>query len=158
MKLALPLVLTLGLMACSAEPSQPAANEPEQAAPTPAPEVSDTPAPTPPADTADNTTTPTELKSIPTAFQGTWASTLKDCAPGMESRLTISANELQFLESHADITKVNVISPTHIQAFGTFEGEGEQWEGKPEFELVNGNKLSMTVDGTSTGAPRIKCP
>ena len=144
-----PLVLTLGLIGCSSEFSAPAKANPS--------ELPALPAPTPPADKQDNATS-TDSKSIPAAFQGTWASTPKDCAPGMESRLAITANELQFLESHADITSVKVISPTHIQTFGKFEGEGEQWEGKPEFQLVAGNKLSMTVDGASTGEPRIKCP
>lgn len=151
-----PLVLTLGLIGCSSESSAPAkANESAQTTPAAAP-VDETAADKP-ADKQDNATS-TDSKSIPAAFQGTWASTPKDCAPGMESQLAITANELQFLESHADITSVKVISPTHIQTFGKFEGEGEQWEGKPEFQLVAGNKLSMTVDGASTGEPRIKCP
>lgn len=148
-----PLVLTLGLIGCSSESSAPAKANPSELPALPAP----TPPADKPADKQDNATS-TDSKSIPAAFQGTWASTPKDCAPGMESRLAITANELQFLESHADITSVKVISPTHIQTFGKFEGEGEQWEGKPEFQLVAGNKLSMTVDGASTGEPRIKCP
>ena len=136
MKTYLIALLMLGLVACNRE--------------APSPSISQTLPGAPEA--------PTSLTSIPAAFHGTWADKVEECAPGFPSRLTITSNELLFFESHGAITRVDVKSPTHIQAFGKFEGEGQSWDGQPEFRLVNGNELAMVVDGAPTERNRIKCP
>ena len=174
MKIPLAFCFALGLAACSSEsppvedtksesvaevaPGAPLVADatPEKDAMPPAKDGMTLPSDkTPPSNPK---TPPDQLKSIPVAFQGTWANSMADCAPGMETRLVIKPNELQFLESHGAITRVDAYSPTHIQTFGKFEGEGETWDGKPEFYLVNGKELSMVVDGAPHGKNRVKCP
>lgn len=92
--------------------------------------------------------------AIPKPFQGEWNTDLAACGTGLnDSRLRITASEMQFYESTGKVTKVKSEGPRVISVTSSFSGEGEKW--------TNTEKLTLSPSGaelTIDGFARQRCP
>ena len=134
----LPVVLVLA--ACSAEPAQ----------------ETDTTSPDP---VASEETAPETLEVMPEAFLGSWDFALEDCGSGIsEMQLTISASEVEFYESGAQLTNITQTAPNTVTAIHAFSGEGEEWEETLAYEVnEDGDRLTVTTPEGSMSI-RQRCP
>lgn len=92
--------------------------------------------------------------TIPAAFIGEWNTDTEACGTGNnDSRLRISARQIRFYESDADVRTVGVLSQRAIKVSASFAGEGQSWN--DQVELV----LSRSGDDLSSGEiTRHRCP
>lgn len=74
--------------------------------------------------------------TIPAAFIGEWNTDTEACGTGNnDSRLRISARQIRFYESDAEVRSVAVLSQRAIKVSASFAGEGQTWNDQVEFVL-----------------------
>lgn len=126
--LSLSLVALLALSACdSTSPDTAPTGEPSSsdALPAPSETASATPSPAPTA-----TSTTPAVSGFPAAMQGRWGLVAADCtsqAGDNKGMITVSASEIRFYESIAEIQTVKESSATRLRATLAYEGEGMKW-------------------------------
>jgi len=162
--LALAVPAALGLAACHSEPegaggASPEATEatttvPAEAAPqTPAgaaasasaePSANVPPAPAPslppPVAVSDG---------IPSPMRGRWGLVPKDCSSTMgdnKGLMTVSARELKFFESVAELGAVKQADADHLRASFDYSGEGMTWKHDVTLDLKDGGKTLVRTD------------
>lgn len=132
---ALPLALVVAACSPSGSDAEPAPGETTVAAPA----ASETPAPAP----APTATGPVVATTIPAAFHGTWDYIKGTCDPQSDARQTVSANGIEFYESHGDVTRVEIDSPSRVVVTLAMAGEGETWQTSTLYSLsADGNRLT----------------
>lgn len=108
---------------------------------------------------ADGTLAQAEPKQeIPQPFQGEWNADLEQCgAQVSETRLEISANQLQFHESDGPIQDITSDGDRKLTGTVELSGEGETWQTELELQLSEDQRaLTQIMDGTSF--VRYRCP
>lgn len=96
---------------------------------------------------------------IPKVFQGTWDANDEACKTKYsDMRLVISALAVDYWESSGNLIEVIELKNTSLIARFAFSGEGESWESKVTYFLLNeGNKLVQAFDD-GLRVSRIRCP
>lgn len=87
---------------------------------------------------------PLSDNTIPAAFIGEWNTDTGACGTGNnDSRLRISARQIRFYESDAEVRSVAVLSQRAIKVSASFAGEGQSWNDQVKFVLSrSGDDLS----------------
>ncbi len=82
--------------------------------------------------------------TIPATFIGEWNTDTGACGTGNnDSRLRISARQIRFYESDADVRSVTILRQRAIKVNASFAGEGQRWNDQVEFVLSrSGDDLS----------------
>lgn len=93
---------------------------------------------------ADAKKLPPSDNTIPAAFIGEWNTNTGACGTGNnDSHLRISARQIRFYESDADVRSVTILSQRAIKVNASFAGEGQTWNDQVEFVLSrSGDDLS----------------
>lgn len=100
------------------------------------------------------TVTKATLTTIPLPFRGEWNEDLSACGTGLsDSRLRISANELQFYESTAKPRSVQIHTARAVTVKATFSGDGQTWNSTVKLTL-SGSGDDLTIEGFT----RHRCP
>ncbi|MES2059336.1 MAG: hypothetical protein V4564_25575 [Pseudomonadota bacterium] len=162
-KLIIPAILTCALAACNG----PATSSNESDATSNGITVK-------PAETVNETTVapgkvvdaktpaPKSPTTFPAAFQGRWGMNANDCDPRRDDNkglLTVSADGLKFYESRAKVVTITTISDTGLAADLSFSGEGQTWNSKSVFQLVDGGKTLLRTEEEPAASYRYaKCP
>jgi hypothetical protein len=98
-------------------------------------------------------------RSIPAKFQGEWNTVVADCGTANnDSRLVISANEVQFYESGGAVRGAFLHGPYEILIVLDMSGEGSSWMTSFQWTMASdGSYLSdRSVDGSLF--VRYRCP
>jgi hypothetical protein len=146
--LALAIAAAAGCNADHTAPSADVSPPPQASEPAPnqstPPPPADNPSPPPAEDTA----------TVPTRFQGNWATDAAACAmAGHESRLTLGADRIQFHESSGAITSV-ASGGNDLTVTAQLSGEGETREATYRFRLSDDGNTLTDVGG---GMARQRC-
>ncbi len=98
-------------------------------------------------------------RTIPAKFHGEWNKTLADCGTvNNDSRLVITANEVQFYESGGVVRGAFLHGPYEILIVLDMSGEGSSWMTSFQWTMASdGSYLSdRSVDGSLF--VRYRCP
>ena len=100
---------------------------------------------------------PAVVKSdtVPAAFQGVWAATLKDCDVPAETRLEIAADHLRFYESSGPVASVEATGATEILVVVSLSGEGANSRRSFRYRLLGDGDRLFDV---RNGLERARCP
>jgi len=94
--------------------------------------------------------------SLPAGFLGEWNATPVDCGTGRnETRLSISADRLEFHESSGPVTSVTAAGELEVSGTVELTGEGETRAQPFQFKLSPDGKALTDADG---GLVRSRCP
>ena len=98
-------------------------------------------------------------RTIPAEFHGEWNETLVDCGTANnDSRLTITATEMQFYESGGVVRGAFMHGPYEILIVLNMSGEGSSWMSSFQYTLASdGSYLSARSDDGSLFV-RYRCP
>lgn len=102
---------------------------------------------------------PDDERIIPEKFHGEWNTTLTDCGTANnDSRLTISATDMQFYESGGAVRGAFMHGPYEILIVLDMSGEGSSWMTSFKWTISSdGSYLSdRSVDGSLF--VRYRCP
>ncbi|HEX5777043.1 MAG TPA: hypothetical protein VFX95_10235 [Caulobacteraceae bacterium] len=93
--------------------------------------------------------------TVPAAFHGVWAATMKDCDAPAETRLEIAADRLRFYESSGPVASVEATGATEILVVVSLSGEGANSRRSFRYRLLgDGNRLFDVRNGLE----RARCP
>ena len=95
---------------------------------------------------------------IPQAFRGVWSA--NDICRKDEfddSKLTITARDLQYYESGGSVISVTVRSARDIVVKAKFSGEDQSWTDKGEFRLSRNGNMLISVFRDRTSFARHRC-
>lgn len=146
MRLILPMLAALPLVACSQSDPAPMESAGPETAAVPAP--ADTPSPVPAA--------PERIAQVPERFQGIWDSARGGCEPGSASRVEVAERGITFPRSHGAVTGIAVEGADAI-AVELAMTEGEE-SGTARHRLaLRDNGRTLTVAAVN-GAPAIATP
>ena len=94
-------------------------------------------------------------KTVPAAFQGVWAATMKDCDKPAETRLEITADRLRFYESSGPVASVEASRPDEILIIVALTGEGATSQRSFRYRLLGEGDRLFDV---RNGLERARCP
>ena len=94
-------------------------------------------------------------KTVPAAFQGVWAATMKDCDKPAETRLEITAERLRFYESSGPVASVEASGPNEILVVVPLTGEGATSQRSFRYRLLGDGDRLFDV---RNGLERARCP
>lgn len=113
--------------------------------------------PSAPAATSD--VTAERMTTIPSAYLGVWDFIDGNCNPDSDLRLKIAPDALTYYESYGEVQSLDVVGDA-ITVTMSMEGEGETWESRETFRLVdNGTILesNLPAPGGDGNLRRKKC-
>lgn len=157
----LPLIAVFALAGCSAQPDAPSpgapsgAEQPAYGAEYPSQPPADPSPATPVPPPAPPSPAPPAMSGVPQRFQGTFAINEPACGQtGHESRLVLSADNIQFHESGGPIEQANATGNT-LHVVARLTGEDETREATYRFELLEAGHQLRDLDH---GMVRVRCP
>lgn len=103
---------------------------------------------------------PAPAATIPSALRGRWALAPRDCtatAKGARSLLVVTADDLDFYESHAVPAAEIETDSRSISGTFVFSGKGRSWN-KYEALKVDQQRLTRTETNPSASFSYAKCP
>lgn len=112
---------------------------------------------TPTATSPNLADAPAVVKSdtVPVAFHGVWAATMKDCDAPAETRLEIAADRLRFYESSGPVASVEATGATEILVVVSLSGEGANSRRSFRYRLLGDGDRLFDV---RNGLERARCP
>ena len=93
--------------------------------------------------------------TVPAAFHGVWAATMKDCDKPAETRLEITAERLRFYESSGPVASVEASRPDEILIIVALTGEGATSQRSFRYRLLGEGDRLFDV---RNGLERARCP
>ena len=114
-----------------------------------------TPSNQPSATTSKEAAPVVKSDTVPAAFHGVWAATMKDCDRPTETRLEIAADRLRFYESSGPVASVEAMSPNEIIIVVPLTGEGATSRRSFRYRLLGDGDRLFDV---RNGLERARCP
>ena len=98
-------------------------------------------------------------ESIPEQYLGTWAASSSECAREKlaESRLSISADRIEFYASIGRVLSVGIDGESDLAVLLESNGEGYTWLSAMQFRLSSDAQSLTDLTGGRVGQVRIRC-
>lgn len=98
-------------------------------------------------------------RTVPIQFQGEWNEKLEDCGTGNnDSRLIISATEVQFYESGGRVRGAFLHGPYEVIIVMDLSGEGSTWMTSSQFTIASDGRYISSRSEDGTLFTRYRCP
>jgi len=94
--------------------------------------------------------------TVPPQFWGAWAGRQAECGQPSESRLTITADSVNFYGSRGRVLAVDVMKQRVIEVLIESSGEGQVWRQNRQFQLSE-DSASLTDLTTEGHVVRVRC-